>query len=255
MHQTERPDELQVSDGEPVFHDAQRAIRAVLSIERSWRAHLTTRFELFCKSISDPLPIYENLLDTLIVLPELEVDRVRVAPRSSRAYGAELSGRWEPTARWSNWFSYSWSEVTDRFDEFKAPRSWDQQQSVTTGAAWVRGPWHLSGSLRWHSGWRRTELERRATTVSGASPTLIASQRNALRYDDQFSLDLRATASRPLPRGNLKVYAEVNNAINRENACRATYELATIGGALQLERDMESSPPRYGLIGVLWELP
>jgi outer membrane receptor protein involved in Fe transport len=253
MHQTERPDELQVADGEPVFHETQRATQVVVSVDRAWSDSLTSRLEVFRKSIADPLPVYENILDSLVVLPELEVDRVRIAPLAARAYGAELSGRWEPSQRWSSWFSYAWSETTDEFDGFSAPRSWDQRHSVTAGVAWTRAPWQLSSNLRWHSGWRSTELALDQASPGG--PTLVLAPRNSSRYAEQFSLDLRVTWSRPLPRGNLKLYGEINNATNRENACCTSYDLEQIGSVTQLTRDVESSLPRYGMVGVLWELP
>lgn len=254
MHQTERPDELQVADGEPVFHETQRATQFVVSVDRAWSDSLTSRLEVFRKSIDDPLPVYENILDSLIVLPELEVDRVRIAPLAARAYGAELSGRWEPGSRWSSWFSYAWSETTDEFAGFSAPRSWDQRHSVTAGVSWTRAPWQLSSNMRWHSGWRSTELTL-AATPPGAPTVLVLAPRNSSRYAGQFSLDLRVTWSRPLPRGNLKVYGEINNATNRENACCTSYDLEQNGNAVSLTRDVESSLPRYGMIGVLWELP
>jgi outer membrane receptor protein involved in Fe transport len=94
MAQTQRPDELQVQDGEARFSAAQRATQTVLSLERKLRPMALLRIEAYDKRISDPIPIFENLLDPFALFPELEADRVRVQPDSSRVRGAELSVRW-----------------------------------------------------------------------------------------------------------------------------------------------------------------
>ncbi len=36
--------------------------------------------EAFDRHITDPTPLYENIFDPFALLPELEADRVRVAP-------------------------------------------------------------------------------------------------------------------------------------------------------------------------------
>ena len=86
-----------VADGdEPRFHAAQRATQLVLGIERRLAPRTSLRLEAYRKSIADPAPRYENLLDPVVILPaELGVDRARVAPGSSLAYGAEMTLRWQ----------------------------------------------------------------------------------------------------------------------------------------------------------------
>ncbi len=114
MAQTQRPDELQVQDGDARFHSAQRSTQTVLSVERKIQPMALLRIEAFDKRIANPMPIYENLLDPFALFPELEADRVRVAPDSSHVHGAELSLRWQSAGTWSGWMSYSWSQATDR---------------------------------------------------------------------------------------------------------------------------------------------
>lgn len=253
LAQTERPDELQVQDGEPIFHAAQRATQSVVSVEHRIAHEAIVRLEAFDKRVSSPRPMFENLLDPFVLLPELEVDRVRVQPDRSRSYGAELTVRWEPRERWAGWMSYSWLEASDRFGGVAVPRNWDQRNSIAAGLAWTHRPWQLAGSLSWHSGWRRNEL--RATTGSGEELRLVLGPRNAATWPGYFSLDLRATWSRPLPAGALRVFAEINNATNRVNPCCATYTLAEEGGMPVLTRATSAWLPRYGLIGIVWQLP
>ena len=251
MHQAERPDELQVQDGEDVFHATQRADQAVLSVEREFGPEWALRVEAFQKRISDPLPIYENLLDSLVPLPELEVDRVRVAPRASKSYGVETSLRWAPAGRWAGWLAYSWTESEDQFAGFERPRTWDQRNAVNTGLSWTRRPWQLSAVAQWRSGWRRTAL-RLADASTGALELL---PRNELAYPNMLSVDLRATWTRPLRASRLHFYADVGNALNRRTPCCTSYALREENGEWQLLRDLDSTFPRYLLLGVNWEIP
>lgn len=249
LAQAERPDELQVSDGDPAFHAVQRATEGVLSLERRLTSGAVLRAEAFEKLVSAPRPAYENLLDPLVLLPELEVDRLVVRPERSRAYGAELSLRWQAGPRWSGWSSYSWSEVTDQLAAGSAPRSWDQRHSLSTSLAWTRAPWELAGSVAWHSGWRRSAL------VLDPAGDLAVGGRNAGSWPDYFSLDLRAAWSREIARGALQVYGELGNVTDHDNLCCATYQLAQPGSAPSLVRDTSVWMPRYLLLGVNWQLP
>lgn len=247
LSQAQRPDELHVADGDPRYHVVQRARQSVLSIERRLSHGSILRAEAFEKRVRSPRPAWENLLDPLALLPELEVDRVRLQAQSSRTYGAELSLRWQAGEHWSGWSAYSWSEAVDEFAALSAPRSWDQRNSLAASVAWSRTPWQLAASLTWHSGWPRTDL------VVDESGVLRLAPRNAESWPDHFSLDLRASWTRALPRGALRLSAEIGNVTGHENLCCASYALSDSSAAL--ERDTSTWLPRYALFGVTWELP
>lgn len=249
LAQAERPDELQVSDGERAFQPVQRASESVISLERRLRHGSLLRFEAFEKRVSAPRAVYENLFDPLVLLPELEIDRVPVQPLRSRSYGAELSLRWQAGQAWSGWTSYSWSEASDRFAGYTAPRSWDQRNSLAASLAWSHRPWELSGNLTWHNGWRRSEL----TLDDAGRPAL--SRRNASSWPDYFSLDLRATWQRRLPRGTLQLHAELINATDHGNSCCTSYARLDSGGELALAPETSVWLPRLLLLGAEWELP
>lgn len=253
LSQAERPDELQVTDGDPAFHPVQTATQTVAAVEQRLSNDVSLRAEAFDKRMSHVRPAWENLFDPVTLLPEIEVDRVRVAPLSSRAYGAELSMRWEPRRIWSAWFSYSWSEVTDRFEDARALRTWDQRHSVVTGVSWTRGPWQLSGNAIWHSGWRRNDLVAVPAAGGGVQPGLAP--RNADSWPDYFSFDLRASWRRALPIGALEVFAELSNASDHNNLCCTEYRIAVPGEAASLTGERSTWLPRYGLVGVTWLLP
>jgi len=253
LSQPERPDELQVTDGDTGFHAVQTATQAVGALEQRLSNDVFMRVEAFDKRMSNVRPAYENLLDPVTLLPEIEVDRVRVAPLSSRAYGAELTIRWEPRRTWSAWLSYSWSEVTDRFEDSRALRTWDQRHSAVTGASWTQGPWQLSGNLIWHNGWRQNSLA--VAAASGGGAQLVLSPRNAEAWSDYFSFDARASWQRALPLGSLQVFLELSNVTDHANPCCTEYRLVVPGDATSLEGERSTWLPRYGLVGVTWFLP
>ncbi|MEP7247005.1 MAG: TonB-dependent receptor, partial [Gammaproteobacteria bacterium] len=248
LAQTERPDELQVQDGDSAFHPAQRSTQAVLSAERRVASVALLRLEVYDKRVSNPTPLHENLLDPFALLPELQVDRVRVQPDRSRIRGAELSVRWQLPQTWSGWASYSWSNAEDLFGPVSVPRTWDQRNALATGLAWTNRPWQFSTSLAWHSGWRRNQL---VTTPTG----LALDPRNAQAWPAYLSLDLRTTWSRPLPKGVLDVFGEIDNSTNHSNLCCSSYRLSGSGSGTLLAPEQSGWLPRLFLIGVTWQLP
>jgi hypothetical protein len=250
-HQSERPDELQIQDGEDVFHKVQRADQGVLAVERRFGRDWSLRFEAFRKHIDDPVPIYENLLDALVPLPELEVDRVRVAPTGASAYGVESTVRWQPAERWSGWVAYSWTESQDEFPGYKVARTWDQRNAMNAGLSWTRRPWQLSGTMQWRSGWRRNALQ----LVDATTGELELLPRNSLAYPRTMSVDLRATWTRALRASALHFYVDVGNAGNPQTPCCTSYSLTEATGTWALEREYDSTLPRYVLLGVNWEIP
>jgi hypothetical protein len=254
MAQTQRPDELQVQDGDPRFHPAQRSTQTVLSLEHKLKPMALLRVEAFDKRISSPTPIFENLLDPFALFPELEPDRVRVAPDSSHVHGAELSLRWQSAGNWSGWMSYSWSQATDRTGAVRALRTWDQKHTVTSGLVWQPGAWQFSGNVNWHSGWRRNALVQTGVP-NGAAGGAELEPRNSSAWNNYFSLDLRAEWVRALPKGALHMYGEIDNLTNHANDCCVAYSVQPIGALASLSPRDSTWLPRLYLLGVTWQLP
>jgi len=254
MAQTQRPDELQVQDGDPRFHAAQRSTQTVLSLERKLEPMALLRVEAYDKRITDPTPIFENLLDPFALFPELEPDRVRVAPDSSHVHGAELSLRWQLANNWSGWMSYSWSQAADRLGPVRALRTWDQKHTVTSGLVWQPGAWQFSGNVNWHSGWRRNALVQTGV-ANGAASGVELEPRNGSAWNNYFSLDLRTEWVRALPKGALHVYGEIDNLTNHANDCCVAYSVQPSGSLAALSARDSTWLPRLYLLGVTWQLP
>jgi outer membrane receptor protein involved in Fe transport len=256
--QSQRPDELQVADGEPGFHPAQRATQAVLSLERRLGPRALLRVEGYRKAIARPAPRYENLLDPVVLLPEIEPDRFRVAPDEALLYGAEFSLRWRAPRDWEGWLGYAWSEATDVVSGVSVPRTWNQLHSAAGGVSWSAEPWQLSATATWHSGWRSTPVASAPAVggAAGADPVIELGARNSRAWDPFFSLDLRATWRRALPVGRLRLYAELNNLTDHGSPCCLALSIARPpAGAPRLQSEQRNWLPRYALFGVAWELP
>jgi hypothetical protein len=147
--------------------------------------------------------------------------------------------------RWSGWTSYTYSEARDTLGGVSVPRTWDQKHALATGLAWTNRPWQLAANVSWHSGWRRNQLV--------ATPTGIALEpRNAERWPPFFSLDTRAGWTRPLSKGSLEAFFEIDNLTEHDNLCCSRYRLSPSG---VLSRDDSSGLPRVFLLGVTWQLP
>ncbi|HMN44874.1 MAG TPA: TonB-dependent receptor [Povalibacter sp.] len=247
FYQSQGINELQVEDGIDRFYPAQHANHTILSIEHSFSCTLDARLELYRKDYRRVNPRFENLFDPLVLLPELAFDRVRIAPSSARADGVELWLNWQPSGHWSGWFSYTWSQVQDRIDGADVYRSWDQRHAVSAGIAWTYGPWAVTLADTYHTGWPTTEL------TLGPDATPVVGPRNAVRYADFNSLDVRVTRTFALPRGELDVFLEATNLYSHRNPCCTEYQLATgTDGNPVLESNVDSWLPLVPSFGVLW---
>jgi hypothetical protein len=240
--------ELQVEDGIDHYYPAQRADHSIVSIEQALGRGFGLRIEVYRKQYDRPQPRYENLFNPVVLLPEVEFDRVQIAPDSARADGAEMLLSARPEGAWSGWLSYTWSRVADRFAANAGSdtvlRSWDQTHAINFGVAWTRGPWVATLANLYHTGWPTTELV--------TAPQVTIGARNAARFEPYNSLDLRVSRTFQLSRGVLDVFVEATNATARQNMCCTKYSVQDVNGSATL-----SSEPGYWLgvvpsAGLLW---
>ena len=243
--------ELQVEDGVNTFYPAQHADQAIVGFDHAFAGGLDLRVEAFRKDYRRINPRFENLFDPLVLLPEAEFDRVRIAPDSALATGVELLLQLRPLGSWSGWLSYSWSRVEDRIDGQDVARSWDQRHAVNLGIVWSKGPWSATLSNSYHSGWPTTALE--LSGVGSGDPQIVLAGRNRVRFAAYNTLDLRVTRTFALPRGALDVFVEVNNALQRDNPCCVRYEVTSnADGSLNVAREVDTWLPLVPSLGVLW---
>jgi hypothetical protein len=183
--------ELQVEDGVTEFSTAQRSDQAVIGLHHRFGRRYSARVEAYWKSLRQLRPRFENVFDPLAVIPELEPDRVRIAPERAFARGLEISVAYDGPHELQWWASYVLARVEDRIGGTDVPRSWDQRHAAQFGLARDTGRWDLVAALNVHSGWPTTALVFDETNF--AAPASIIGQRNALRLGGFASLDVRAS--------------------------------------------------------------
>lgn len=244
--------ELQLADGVNRYFPAERADQVVIGVQTALRRGLSLRVEGYWKAMHGLRPYFENLLDPLAVMPELKPDRVRVDASRARARGIEVSLAQERAKHWNWWLSYTLARVEDRVNGDFVPRSWDQRHAGQFGLLWSGGRWDFSMVASGHSGWPRTGLQ----VASGSDPdepTLEFLERNSGNHASYMSIDLRVAYRAPMRRGELSLFFELSNALDRNNACCIDFEVDDESGSPLLMQNDEYWFPMLPAVGILWE--
>ncbi len=242
--------ELRVSDGARLFSPAQQATHKVASIEHDFTPALTLRLEAYRKDYKNVLPRYELLMNTLVVLPELRPDRIRIAPDSAEAEGAEISLNYGAGA-FNGWLSFSSSKVHDRVDGQNLRRRWDQRNYASGGLSWRGASWEASVAGTWHTGWRTTALQ---LETLDPFPLITVGQRNALRLSDFASIDMRIARRFDLgTAGELTAFVELNNLLKRGNQCCVDYQIETEFDPAIFDVEVQHSLPLIPSAGFTWK--
>lgn len=254
-YQAQEINELQVSDGLVDFHPAQRAQHLVASLEHELGSGTDLRIEAYQKKYRSLMPRFENLFDPLVLIPELEIDRVGIVAESARSEGLELSlaGTGAEDLAW--WASYTWSRAEDETRGESIRRGWDQTHALNAGFSVEWKAWSFSAAAVVHTGWPKTLLHAEAVGNPDGSTTLVASAepRNSRRHALFASLDARASRRFDLPRGDLTAFLEVTNLGNRENPCCTVYSVGFDESGEPLLLASESTwLPIVPSLGIVW---
>jgi outer membrane receptor protein involved in Fe transport len=249
-YQSQAIHELQIEDGVTEFFPAQRADHLIAGLRHEFPDNYSIRLELFRKDMNRLRPRFENLFDPLALIPELQPDRVRIAPSDALAQGLEISFD-HSTQSLTWWASYTLSEVYDTVGGVKQPRSWDQRHSFIAGLNWNNDIWDFSIAANIHSGWPTTRITLEDPVDPADDPIAIPGPRNAERHDAFASVDGRISRRFKVGKGTITAFLEVVNIFNRKNVCCRDYDFADDSEELELSDDYWL--PRLPAIGILWE--
>ena len=271
--QSQRPYELQVEDGESALQTAERSEHWVFGCETlltpSRLGLEAVRVELFRRRIEDPRPRYESLLEPLNFFPEIEPDRVRIAPKRSTAQGLELLLRGSRGARFDWWLAYSYARAEDRLAGEKVPRALDQPHTLGLDLNYrLTRQWNLNLAWRYHTGWPTTPVEARFVDdpeepedpEDPEDPGDLKERRleavfgplNSERFPPYHRLDLRASRRWDLRAGRLTFFVDIQNLYNRRN--RSGFSVINLdedAGRVILEE--ERWPGVFPSAGITWE--
>jgi hypothetical protein len=223
FYQSQRPNELQVEDGETRFFGAERAEHRILGLERTFRSRAASwelRLEAYQRSIEDPRPRYENVFQTFVLNPETANDRFLVAPESAEARGAELFLNAQGGGPFDWWINYAWSEATDSIDGRDVLRATDQTHAANLGVSWRPTPrWSFYAVGIYHTGWPTTPVSATLATGTDGEPIAVPviGDLRSVRLDDYHRLDVRASRRFVFRGGVWELYIDVQNLYNRRN--------------------------------------
>jgi hypothetical protein len=260
--QSQRPYELQVEDGETEFQFVERSDHQVLGFEHLFtaaegRPSAALRVEVYRREIANPLPRYENLWEPINQFPEVEPDRVRVAPERSFAEGVELFLRGTLGTNASWWMNYAYSKSEDEISGRSAPRRFDQTHSLNLDLDYRIGDhWTLNLAWRYHTGWPTTPLSVQEIEVEedGEIETEfvpVLGPRFSERLSDYHRLDLRASRRWKTKSGTFVFFVDVQNAYDRRNLGGFDFELDEETG--ELITNEETWAPILPSLGIRFE--
>ncbi|MEX2327536.1 MAG: hypothetical protein WD558_07375 [Pseudomonadales bacterium] len=227
--QAEGLHELKVSDGIETFQLPQKAEHAIAGVRYIFDTGVEVRLDLYRKRGTDANDYFENLTNPLSLLPELQVDRVRISPQSFVAKGVEISATGQ-LADYEWWANYSYATVKDTVDGIEVYRSWDQTRSANLGALKRFGQWDVAVTASYHNGWLTTPLTYDGSSVS-------APDRNSQRFGNYGSLDIKLSRTWQVGNDEIQLDLGATNLLNRDN---------TIGFEYQLVNNALVARPRYG---------
>jgi len=223
FYQSQRPNELQVEDGETTFFGAERAEHRILGVERVFateQASWDLRLEAYQRRLEDVRPRFENVFQTFVLNPETANDRIQITPDNAEARGIELSlnRRGGGTFDWS--VNYAWSEATDTIDGREVLRATDQTHAVNLGAAWRPTPrWSFNAVWIYRTGWPTTPVSATLGIGEDGEPIAVPviGDLRSVRLDDYHRLDLRASRRFAKKRSVFELFIDVQNLYNRRN--------------------------------------
>ena len=246
FQQSQRPYELQVEDGETQFHPTERATHRVLGFEKVFfpggqpGRGLTLRAEVYRREVENPRPRYENLYEALNTFPEVEPDRVRIAPERSVAEGVELFLQGRVSERLGWWANYAYASTEDEIDGARAPRSIDQTNTLNASLDYRAGRhWRLSLAFRYHTGWPTTPLSLEEE-IDDAGQTVfvpVLGPLNSERVSDYHRMDLRASREFEVRGDRLVFFADIQNIYNRKNVAGFDFEIDDEAGTITAEEE------------------
>jgi outer membrane receptor for ferrienterochelin and colicin len=261
FHQTQRPNELQVEDGEVEFFPAERAEHRILGLERSWAgaaARWELRLEAYQRVTDDPRPRYENIFQNFVLNPETANDRFRIAPESAEARGAEIFLARRGSGAFDWWVNYTFSESEDRIDGRNVPRATDQTHALNASLSWRPSPrWSFNAVWIFHSGWPTTPLSAALGIDEDGQPIAVpvVGELRSANLDDYHRLDVRASRRFARRSSVVELFIDIQNVYNRRNAAGVEVDGSnffvdeTTGEAVYVETPEQWLPlvPSFGI--------
>jgi hypothetical protein len=231
-HQSQRIYELNVPDGDLTFSPSEMAEQVAIGLEGRAAGGLGWRVEGYSRILESPHPEYMNMARQVVPFPELQTDRIRIAPTRAWGRGLEalLSSGGSGRLSWSG--SYALAEAEQEVGGIWVPRTLDQRHTVNLHLAYRLGQnWQISGAYQYHTGWPVTEQHAEPEMLNGNAPPwshlvrLYFGPLNGERLPDYQRLDLRTTRKLEFEKSRLELFLDIFNVTNEVNLRGYLYDL------------------------------
>ncbi len=220
FHQSQRPNELQVEDGEARLAPAELAEHRILGFEKRGGGGATFRAEAWQRRLSRQRVRHENLFDPIDLFPELTGDRVRIEPDGGWIQGLDLLLRSPDRGPLSWWLAYSYGSAEDRIGGRLVPRATDQTHAFRANLDYrTPGGWSFNAAWLYHTGWPTTRITARVVPGDAGATRIepVLGPLRGERLPDYHRLDLRVSRAWDLRFGRLSAYLDLQNLYDREN--------------------------------------
>jgi len=252
FQQAERVGEWRVEENQAAPDPATRVVEIIGGLEHESSPALHWRLELYNNHWLTVHPYFDNYLDPLALIPELGLDRVRIAPRGGDSTGLELSATDHFAGNWELSGSYTLSRATDDLPGRDVLRSWNQTHALNAGIRWRRPLTSASLVFSWHTGWPNTPISLVPATATQPAYLQIG-PRNSGQWGDYVSVDVRVAHTFASHLGDFNLWLDTTNVINKANPCCSYYGQLDANGAY-LPPVTTSWFPRVINIGFDWRL-
>jgi outer membrane receptor protein involved in Fe transport len=258
FHQPQGPQELQVEDGVTGVFPAQRAEHLSVHFDHAFAGGVGLGLGAYSKEMTRLRPRYENIFNPMVIFPEIEPDRVRIAAARGRATGIEVILSLDRGRAFGWWAGYALARAEDKIDGLYVPRSRDQRHTLNLVVHRRFGDaWDVTLAGQYHSGWPTTSVRAEPAQNPDGSPAIRAlmGPRNAERLPPFHRLDLQVRRRFRLGRGTLGAFLEITNLYGRENVCCADgfRYLMQPDGSVRVERQEGFWLRQAPVCGLAWE--
>lgn len=247
--------QLQVQDGVTAFDSAELAEHRVAGIEYQASRDVSVRVEAYERRLLKVRPRFLSVDNSIDVFPEIEPDRILLAPTGGHARGIELLVSRSPAHRFAWTASYAFAKAIDEVSGVSIPRTLDQRHTVTLDLTWRPSTaWRLSTAWLYHTGWPTTGFSFAADTLANGQVLVsrVYGPRNGDRLVPYHRLDFRASRDFNVRETRLSAFFDLFNAYDRRNP-RGYDTLVTVSnGQIVYGRRVDALIPRSPSFGMSW---
>lgn len=246
--QPEGIDELPAADGIATFSRPQRADHYIAGVEWLPDAQRRLRLQVYRKQYAHPKARFENAFNPFVLLPELERDRIRIAPLRAAVRGVDVEVEQQFGGALAGHLRYSHMDATDRIGARWVPRRWSQRHTVNAMLSARGDNWLLATGITWHSGWRTSAPMLRQ---AADQPQALEEYLNNTALRDFVALDVRASRSWRFGRSTITLHADIANVLARRNVAGIDFDVTADDDIVELTPVRETLLPLVPSVGVL----